>query len=87
MTRRYQSIWEKIKSVPVGTEVPVKCHATAAKTLKKAVIKEKSEETAAKKKLGMLTVGNLEIREVSEGVKPTGYVIIYFKKSWGGNLL
>lgn len=83
--RRYQSIWEAIKAAPVGKEVPVKCHATASKTLRQAVLKEKSLETASKKKLGMRYAGKLEIREAP--AVPTGYVIIFFKLSWDGQRL
>jgi hypothetical protein len=87
MTRRYEPIWHAIKAAKVGTEVPVKVHGTAAKTLRQAVLKEKSIETAQRKKLGLPFAGNLEIREVTEGVVPTGYCIIYFKLSWDGTRL
>ena len=83
--RQYQSSWEAIKKVPVGTELPVKCHATASKTLRQAVLKEKSLETATKKKLGMRFAGKLEIREAP--AVPNGYVIVFFKLSWDGTRL
>ena len=82
MPRKYQKIWEAIKSAPVGKEVQVKVHATAAKTLRQAVLKEKSIETAPRKQLGMMDAGKLEIRE--EEATPTGYVIVFFKLTWDG---
>lgn len=83
--RQYQSIWEAIKAAPVGKEVPVKCHATASKTVRQAVLKEKSRETASRKQLGMRYAGKLEIRE--EPAVPNGYVILFFKLSWDGTRL
>jgi hypothetical protein len=87
MTRKYQPIWEAIKKADVGTEVPIKCHGTAVNTLRQAVLKEKSRETAARRRLGMRFAGNLEIRVVTEGVVPTGYALVYFKLSWDGTRL
>jgi hypothetical protein len=87
MTRKYEPIWDAIKSQPVGKELPVKVHGTAVRTLKQAVLKEKSIETAARKRLGMRFAGKLEIRIVTEGVTPTGYAIVYFKLSWDGTRL
>lgn len=83
--RQYQSIWEAIKAAPVGKEVPVKCHATASKTLRQAVLKEKSMETASRKQLGMRYAGKLEIREAP--AVPHGYVILFFKLQWDGTRL
>lgn len=83
--RKYQPIWEQIKATPVGTEVPVKCHATMVATLRQAVLKEKSLETSQAKKLGMPYAGKLEIRE--EKAFPTGYVIVFFKLQWDGRRL
>ena len=87
MTRRYETIWQAIKDTPVGNELAVKVHGTAAKTLRQGVLKEKSAETAQRKKLGLRFAGRLEIREVTEDVQPSGYCIIYFKLSWDGNRL
>jgi hypothetical protein len=87
MSRKYEPIWEAIKKLPVGVELPVKVHGTAVATLKQAVLKEKSRETAARKRLGMRFAGKLEVREVTEGVTPHGYAIIYFKLSWDGTRL
>jgi hypothetical protein len=87
MPRKYQPIWEQIKKADVGTEVPVKCHGTAVETLKQAVLKEKSRETSAKKKLGLRFAGPLEIRVLTEGVQPKGYAIVYFKLTWDGTRL
>lgn len=83
--RKYYSIWEAIKKAPIGTEVQVKCHATAAKTLRQAVLKEKSIETSAAKKLGMPYAGELEIRE--SAATPTGYMVVFFKLQWDGRRL
>lgn len=82
MTRKYQPIWESIKAVDPGTEVAVKVHGTAEKTLRQAVLKEKSRETAIRKKLQMPRAGKLEIRVQTDGVNPNGYVIVYFKLDW-----
>lgn len=87
MTRRYEPIWKAIKDAKVGVEIPVKVHGTAAKTLRQAVLKEKSIETAQRRKLGLPFAGKLEIREDHEGVNPSGYCIIYFKLSWDGTRL
>jgi len=83
--RQYQPIWNAIKTAPVGEEVQVKIHGTASKTLRQAVLKEKSIETAARKKLGMRFAGKLEIRELP--CYPNGYVIVFFKLSWDGTRL
>lgn len=80
--RQYQPIWEAIKKVPVGKEVQVKCHISAKKTLRQAVLKEKSRETALRKKLGERYAGNLEIRELP--AKQADYILIAFKLSWDG---
>lgn len=85
MPRQYERIWHAIKDADVGKEVPVKCHATAAKTVRQAVLKEKSAETASRKKLGMPFAGKLSIRE--EPCKPHGYVILFFKLQWDGTRL
>jgi hypothetical protein len=87
MPRKYESIWLAIKTAPVGEEVPVKVHGTAVRTLRQAVLKEKSMETAGRKRLGMRFAGKLEIREVTDGVHPHGYAIVYFKLSWDGSRL
>jgi hypothetical protein len=84
MTRRYEAIWQAIKAAKVGTEVPVKVHGTAAKTLRSGVWKEKSRETATRKKVGLPYAGRLVIREVTEGVHPHGYCILYFKVEFDG---
>jgi hypothetical protein len=84
MPRKYESIWAAIKAADVGVEVPIKVHGTAAKTLRQAVLKEKSLETAIRKKVGLRYAGKLEIREVTEGVHPHGYCIIYFKLTFDG---
>ena len=84
--RQYQSIWEAIKKAPVGKEVPVKCHGTANKTVRQAVLKEKSRETASRKQLGMRFAGKLEIREEVAGA-PNGYVILFFRLQWDGTRL
>jgi hypothetical protein len=87
MPRKYQPIWEAIKNADVGTEVPIKCHGTAIATLKQAVLKEKSRETAIKKAVGLPFAGPLEIRVVTAGVHPHGYAIVYFKLTWDGTRL
>ena len=90
MPRKYQPIWDRIKAVKVGEEVPIKVHETAVKTLKAAVFKEKSIETASKKRLGMPFAGNLELRlelPTAENKIKVGWVIIYFKLSWDGTRL
>lgn len=84
MTRRYAPIWQAIKAAKVGTEVPIKVHGTSANTLKKAVWKEKSRETATRKKIGMRYAGRLECRIVTEGVHPHGYCLLYFKLTFDG---
>lgn len=85
MARKYDPIWERIKAVKVGEEVPVKVHATAAKTLRHGVWDAKSRETAIKKQLGMPSAGKLKIREVA--AVPSGYVILFFKLEWDGTRL
>jgi len=90
MPRKYQPIWESIKAVKVGQEVPVRCHESSVRTLKNAVLKEKSLETATKKRLAMPFAGNLEIRieyPTPENKIPPGFVVIYFKLSWDGSRL
>lgn len=82
MPRKYAAIWQQLKKVPVGQEVPVKCHATMVKTLKQAVMKEKSRETADLKRIGEMYAGKMEIRV--EAAAPTGYVIVFFKLQWDG---
>jgi hypothetical protein len=83
--RKYQSIWEAIKTAPVKTGVQVKCHGTASKTLRQGVLKEKSAETAVAKRLGIAHAGKLEITE--QTATPSGYVIVTFKLQWDGRRL
>jgi len=85
--RQYESIWLAIRNAPTGTVTAVKIHATASKTLRQAVFKEKSLETSQRKKLGMRFAGKLEVTEQLEGVVPHGYVILNFKLSWDGTKL
>lgn len=87
MTRKYEPIWEQIKLAPVKDGVQVKVHGTFVRTLKQAVLKEKSIETAARKRLGMTFAGKLEITVITEGVQPHGYAIVHFKLSWDGTRL
>jgi len=82
MARKYESIWTAIKAVDVGKEVGVKCHATAVTTLIHAVEKEKSRETAIRKKLGLRYAGKM--RERTEEAQPSGYVIVFFKLEFDG---
>ena len=85
MSRKYQPIWEAVKTADVGTEVQVKCHGTAVTTLQQAVFKEKSIETASRKKLGMRFAGKLRVRVVA--AQPSGYAIVFFKLEWDGTKL
>jgi hypothetical protein len=80
MARRYEAIWENLKKIPVGQEVQVKCHATFVNTLKQAVMKEKSRETALREKLGMEAAGKMQIR--TEPAQPSGFVCVFFKLTW-----
>ena len=86
MPRQYEPIWEGIKKLPVGKELPIRIHTSSLARLKKAVLKEKSRETAARKRLGMRFAGDLEIR-VETCDKDKTYSIIYFKLSWDGTRL
>lgn len=63
MTRRYQSIWAAISTANVGAPVIVTVHYSAVKTLRQAVSKEKSRETAIKRKLGLPFAGKLIVKE------------------------
>lgn len=86
MARRYQPIWQKIKEVAVGKQVPVRVHESAVTTLIQAVKKEKSMEVAEKKKLGMRHAGTLQIERIPDKQKP-GFVIVKFSLDWDGNKL
>jgi hypothetical protein len=84
--RKYFPIWEMISKLPVGKETPVRVHHTACKTMIQAVSKEKSIETASKKKLGMRFAGKLVVRET---VDPSDgeFRIVYFSLEWDGRRL
>lgn len=85
MPRKYHAIWQAIKTADVSVGVEVKCHWTAVKTLKQAVFKEKSMETAQRKKVGMLYAGKLDVTE--RPAKDPDYVIVCFKLQWDGTRL
>jgi hypothetical protein len=86
MARKYTAIWAAIKAAPVSRGVEVKVHESAVKTLIQAVKKEKTVETAQRKKIGMRFVGNLEILQ-KPAANASGYIIVTFKKSWDGTQL
>ena len=83
--RRYFVIWDAISKAPVGKKVSVRAHQSAAATLIQAVSKEKSRETAEKKKLGMPFAGKLVIEREAPDV--AGYVTIHFSLEWDGRRL
>ena len=80
--RKYESIWLRIKEVPVSTIVEVKIHKSHADTLRRGVWKEKTRETGIRKKLGMRFAGRLEINQ--RPVPGTDSVILSFALSWDG---
>jgi molybdenum-dependent DNA-binding transcriptional regulator ModE len=73
----YQSIWLRIKQVKMGEEVQVRIHTSVAARLIQAVRKEKTIETAAKKKLGMPYAGMLKVRRAIDTNNPN-FEHIYF---------
>lgn len=83
--RKYQRIWLAIKEAGVGKEIPVRCHETAASTLIQAVRKEKTQDVAIRRKIGMLTEGRMVDRTEKDGSRD-GFVIIYFKLLWSERL-
>lgn len=84
--RKYYPIWEAISKAKVGEAVPVRVHRTAVDTLIQAVSKEKSRETATKKKLGMRFAGKLVIaKQIDE--KDPEFVIVRFSLEWDGRRL
>lgn len=83
--RKYSPIWEAISKVPVGTEVPVKVHRTAAATLVQAVSKEKSQYNAIRTKLQMPRAGKLIVKREEPDDK--GYQIIKFSLEWDSRKL
>lgn len=84
--RMYQKIWDAIKASKVGDQTSVRIHRTAEARLIQAVKKEKTIETAQKKKLGMPFAGPLAI-EVIADKNSEEHVIINFSLEWDGNKL
>lgn len=88
--RMYESIWKQLKAVDVGIPVAVKIHASASRRLIQAVKKEKTIETAQKKKLGMRFAGKMDIDicacEVTDKDFKT-HVIVKFTLTWDGQRL
>lgn len=81
--RQYESIWQRIKEVPTKEEVAVRVPIEASKTLIQAVKLEKTKQVAIKKKLGILTQGNLQIRVTEDTIKNCDdFCIIYFSLKW-----
>lgn len=90
-TRKYQPIWEAISKAKVGDVTSVRVHETAVATLIQAVSKEKSRETAERKRLGMSFAGKLVVRQEPEKDKKTeretGWIIVRFSLEWDGRKL
>lgn len=78
--RKYTPIWKAIKAAKTNEEVKIKCRTAFAATLRQGVMKEKSRETAQRKKLGLPYAGKLIIRTEAAG----DAVAIYFKLDWDG---
>ena len=83
--RKYAVIWETISATPVGQVTQVRVHKTAAATLIQAVSKEKSRETADKKRLGMPFAEPLKV--ATKEVDAAGYQIVEFSLEWDGRRL
>jgi hypothetical protein len=84
--RKYAAIWDAISAAEVGKIVSVRVHETAAKTVRQAVCKEKSRETAERKRLGMFAAGKLIITETPDK-KDAEFVILNFSLEWDGRRL
>lgn len=84
--RRYESIWKAISAAKVGAPVQIRVHTSAARTLIQAVCKEKSRETAIKRRLGMPFAGKLIIDRPT-ATDDQGFVVISFSLDWDGRQL
>lgn len=82
--RQYEKIWIELKKLPVGAELGVRTHHTAAKRLIQAVKLEKTKEVAVKKKIGMMRAGPLKIRTTTD---ESEHVVVYFSLTWDGSKL
>jgi hypothetical protein len=83
--RKYLPVWQAISAAKVGEVVSIRVHHTAAATLIQAVSKEKSRETAEKKRLSMPFAGPLKIQK--RKVDHAGYQIVEFSLQWDGRKL
>lgn len=84
--RRYEPVWKQLSETPVGQFVKVRVHESAAVTFRQAISKEKSRETAEKKKLGMRFAGKMVITSEAEEGNP-GYLIFTLSLEWDGRRL
>lgn len=64
----------------------MRVHESAAATFRQAISKEKSRETAEKRKLGMPFAGKMVIAEAAEEGNP-GYLIFTLSLEWDGRRL
>lgn len=85
--RQYESIWLAIKALPVGKELAVRVHATAARRVIQAVKLEKTKEVSPRKKIGMMRQGNLVIRQAEDTKGSSEYATLYFSLAWDGTKL
>lgn len=86
MARKYEAIWKAIKATKVGAPVAVRVHESAVHTLIQAVKKEKTNEVAQKKQLGMRHAGKLIVTKEADN-KKVGFVIVSFSLEWDGERL
>ena len=85
--RQYESIWIAIKALPVGEELAVRVHATAAKRVIQAVKLEKTKEVSLKKKVGMMRQGPLVIRQEADRKGSSEHATLCFSLAWDATKL
>lgn len=87
--RKYQPIWEAIKTASIQRPVQVACHPDYARTLIQAVKKEKTIDVAIRKRLALPRQGTLKISKEPETInnRLTGRIVVSFILKWDGTQL
>lgn len=77
----YQIAWERLRDVPVGTEVIVECDMSARETLIQAIARIKSQENTARKALDLPSFGPTKvvryIRNPGDSVCRVGFSLTF----------
>jgi hypothetical protein len=82
--RMYESIWQAIKKLEDGKELPVRIHNSAKARLIQAVKLEKTKDVSGKRKVGILTQGPLVIRSTVDTTAAASkdFSVVYFSLKW-----